>query len=65
MQLQSIKMIGCSIWALAVVAMALAVDVSGAGVVVAAAVGFLPPLAVLLLWKEPETMSEIINKARR
>jgi len=66
MRLHSIKMLVCSVWALAALAMAVAVDASGAGVAAAAALAFLPPLAVMLLWNEPpQTMSEIINKARR
>ena len=66
MQLEPIKMIICGVWALAVFAMAMAVNVSGVGLVAAAAFGLLPPLALLLLWNEPaQTMSEVINKARR
>jgi Na+/proline symporter len=66
MQLQRIKMIACAVWVLAVFAIAMAVDLSGVGVAAAAALAFLPPLALLLLWNEPtQTMSEIINKARR
>jgi hypothetical protein len=66
MQLQRIKMIACVVWVLAVFAIAVAVDLSGVGVAAAAALGFLPPLALLLLWNEPaKTMSEIINQARR
>ena len=66
MQLQRIKMIASGVWVLAVVAIAMAFNLSGVGVAAAAAVGFLPPLALLLLWNEPaQTMSEIINKARR
>lgn len=66
MQLQSIKMIACSMWALAILATAVALGASGAGIAAAAVFGLLPPLAILLLWNEPaQTMSEIINKARR
>ena len=66
MQLQRIKMIASGVWVLAVVAIAMAFNLSGVGVAAAAALGFLPPLALLLLWNEPaKTMSEIINQARR
>ena len=66
MQLQRIKMIASGVWVLAVVAFAIAANLSGVGMAAAAAIGFLPPLALLLLWNEPaQTMSEIINKARR
>ena len=66
MQLQPIKRIVCGVWALAVFTVALAAGASGIGVVAAAMFGFLPPLALLLLWNDPTpTMSEIINENRR
>lgn len=66
MQLQPIKIAVCGVWILVVLAGAMAIGVSGAGLVPAAAFAFLPPLALLLLWHEPaKTMSEIINQARR
>jgi hypothetical protein len=54
------------VWIVAVFATAMVINVSGIGMAAAAAFGFLPPLALLLLWNEPgQTMSQIINKARR
>jgi hypothetical protein len=66
MELQRIKMSISAVWVVAVLGVAMAVGVSGVGVAAAAAFGLLPPLALLLLWKDPaQTMSESINKARR
>jgi hypothetical protein len=66
MQLQRIKMIVSAVWVVAVLAVAMVVGVSGVGLAAAAAFGLLPPLALLLLWNHPsQTMSQIIDKARR
>lgn len=66
MELQRIKMIVSAGWVVAVLGVAMAVGVSGVGMAAAAAFGLLPPLALLLFWNDPsQTLSEIINKARR
>lgn len=66
MELQRLKMTFCAVWVVTVLAVAIAVGVSGVGVAAAAAFGLLPPLALLLFWNYPaQTMSQIINKARR
>jgi hypothetical protein len=68
MSLQQIKMFASAAWVLiaTVTAIALAVDISSTKGLMLAGFGFLPPLAILLLWNEPaQTMSESINKARR
>lgn len=66
MQLQHIKMIVAGGWALAMFAIAMAVDFSGFGTLAIAAIALLPPLALLLLWRDPSpTMSESITRARR
>jgi hypothetical protein len=66
MELNRIKIIATTTWVVAVLAITLLVGVSGAGIVAAAAVGLIPPLALLLLWNDPTpTLSESINKARR
>jgi hypothetical protein len=66
MQLQRIKMIAAAGWVLAVTTIGLTVGVPGVGAVAVAALAFLPPLALLVLWKEPaQTMSESISQARR
>jgi hypothetical protein len=66
MQLQRIKMVVAALWVLTVVAIAIVVDLSWAGGIALAAVGSLPPLALLLMWNDPSpTMSESINRARR
>jgi len=57
-----------AVWMLiaTVLAIALAVDMSWAKALMLGGFGLLPPLAILLLWKEPSrTMSESINDARR
>ena len=67
MQIQHVKMILAAVWMVAAaIVVALATGVSGVGVITFAAIGFLPPLAFLLLWSEPgPTMSESIARARR
>jgi hypothetical protein len=66
MPLQRIKHVVSAVWVVAVIVVAIAVDLSWTGGVVLAAVGALPPLALLLLWNEPApSMSETISRARR
>jgi hypothetical protein len=66
MQLQRLKMMVAAVWMLGAVAVATAADVSGVGAIAVAAIGILPPLAILLLWNDPpQTLSETINQARR
>ena len=66
MHLQRLKMIICAAWAAIVVALAVVFDLSGIVALAVAALGLLPPLALLMLWNEPQqTMSETINQARR
>ena len=66
MQLQRVKMIVAAAWALTVFIVAMAVGVSGIGLVAVTAIALLPPLALILLWNEPApTMSESISQARR
>ena len=67
MRLKQIKKVVASVWVLVAVVIGLAVGVRSAGGLVAlAALGLLPPLALMLLWNEPpETMSESIRDGRR
>jgi hypothetical protein len=65
-QLSNMKMLAAGGWVLIVFVAAVTIGVSGTGTIAAAAFGFLPPLALLLLWNDPpQTLSESINKARR
>jgi len=67
MQLQNAKMTFAAIW----ISMALVIGVlagvrSVGGIALLAGLGLLPPLVMLLRWKDPpQTLSESINKARR
>ena len=66
MELQKIKKIVAAGWMLTVLAVIVGTDLSGPIQLALAAVGLLPPLALLLWWNEPSpTMSEAINRARR
>ena len=68
MSLQLIKMSVAAVWTLiaTLIAIALTVDMSWTKGLLLAGFGLLPPLAILLLWREPaQTMSESINDARR
>jgi hypothetical protein len=66
MSLQQIKKTVAAVWILTATVIAIAVDMSWARGLLIAGLGFLPPLAILLLWNEPaRTMSESINDARR
>ena len=66
MELHYIKMTVASLWVLIAVVIAIVTDLPWPGLIAVAAVGLLPPLALLLLWNEPtQTISESIHKARR
>ena len=66
MSLQQIKMTGSAVWMLAALVIIVAARASMYANIVIAALGVLPPLALLLLWNDPEpTMSESINDAKR
>lgn len=66
MELQHIKMAVASLWVLTAVVIAIAIDPSWIVGIALAAVGLLPPLAILLLWNHPvQTMSERIREGRR
>jgi hypothetical protein len=67
MSLQYIKMALASSWLVAAIIVGVIARVTSPGGLVAiAALGLLPPLAMLLLWNEPrQTMSESIRNARR
>ncbi len=66
MKLQRIKMTLCGVWIALAVVSAVALNLPWKGVIFVAALGLLPPLAVLLLWNDPQqTMSESINENRR
>ena len=66
MRIQPIKITVCIAWTLSVLILALVAGLSGTSIMAAAAFGFLPPLALLMLWNDPApTMSEIINRGRR
>jgi hypothetical protein len=66
MQLQQIKMLVAASWMLVTLAIAIAARVSWPLHLAIAAVGLLPPLALLLWWNEPgQTMTESIDEARR
>jgi hypothetical protein len=67
MELQQIKSTVAAVWVLAATLVGLVAGVmSPGGLAVLAAIGLLPPLALLLLWNHPsETMSESIQQGRR
>jgi hypothetical protein len=66
MGLQRIKMLVCVAWVAATLAVAIAVRVTWPLQLAIAALGLLPPLALLLWWNEPgQTMTEAIDEARR
>lgn len=65
MQLQQIKMIVAASWVLVALTIAIAARVTWPFHLAIAALGFLPPLALLLWWNEPaQTMTEAIDEAR-
>jgi hypothetical protein len=67
MELQQIKSTVAAVWVLAAIVVGLIAGVtSPGGLVVLAALGLLPPLALLLLWNHPsQSMSESIQQGRR
>ena len=67
LRLQRIKLVSASVWVLLAVMVGIAFGVTSTGGLVAlAALGLLPPLALMLLWNDPpETMSESIRGGRR
>jgi hypothetical protein len=66
MQLQKIKMILAASWVLVTLATAITARVTWPLHLVVAALGLLPPLALLLWWNEPrQTMTEAIDEVRR
>ena len=67
MRLKQIKRVFGSVWVLVAVVVGVAAGVrSTGGFVALAALGLLPPLALILLWNDPpETMSESIRDGRR
>ena len=67
MGLQQIKSIVAATWVLTAIVVGLVAGVtSTGGLVLLAALGLLPPLALLLLWNDPsQSMSESIQQGRR
>jgi hypothetical protein len=67
MGLQQIKSTMAGAWVLGAVLIGLVAGARSAGsLVVLAALGLLPPLALLLLWNDPpQSMSESIQQGRR
>jgi hypothetical protein len=67
MGLQQIKWTVAAVWVLAATIVGLVGGVTSPGsLVVLAALGLLPPLALLLLWNHPaQSMSESIQQGRR
>jgi hypothetical protein len=66
MTVQRIKTTVSALWMVAALVAILVAGASMAGNLLIAALGVLPPVALLLLWNDPApTMSERINEARR
>ena len=67
MRLQYIKMAMATVWVFGTLLVGVVAQMtSAAGLIVLAAVSLLPPLAMLLLWNDPQqTMSESIREGRR
>jgi hypothetical protein len=67
MRIRSIKTTLAVGWVLAAILIGAVAGVQSAGaLVVLAALGLLPPIAMLVFWNEPtQTMSESISEARR
>jgi hypothetical protein len=66
MTLQNIKMIVSGVWMLTALVIAIVANVSWLAGIAIAALGVLPPLALLLWWNEPaQTMSESIRQAQQ
>jgi hypothetical protein len=66
MELQKLKMIVATSWMVVTLAVAVAAQVTWPVQLGIAALGLLPPLALLLWWNEPgQTMTEAIDEVRR
>ena len=66
MNLQRIKTTVSALWILAALVTMLVAGASMTANFIIAALGMLPPVALLLLWNDPApTMSERINEGRR
>jgi hypothetical protein len=66
MQLQRIKMVVAASWMLVTLAVAIAARVTWPLHLAIAALGLLPPLALLLWWNQPpQTLTEAIDEVRR
>ncbi len=66
MELHHIKMTVSGLWVLVAAVIAIVTDLSWPGLIAVAALGLLPPLALLLLWNDPtQTISESIHEAQR
>jgi hypothetical protein len=67
MELHQIKSTAAATWVLTAIVVGLGASVTSPGGLVAlAALGLLPPLALLLLWNHPtQSMSESIQESRR
>jgi len=66
MQLQRLKMVLAASWMLATLAVAISARVTWPLHLAVAALGLLPPLALLLWWNEPgQTTTEAIDEVRR
>jgi hypothetical protein len=66
MQLQRIKMIVAVSWVLVALGIVIGAPVTWPLHLAIAALGLLPPLALLLWWNEPsQTMTEAIDEVRR
>ena len=66
MELQRIKMIVCASWVTVTLAITIALPLTWPLQLGFAALGLLPPLALLLWWNDPgQTMTEAIDEVRR
>ena len=66
MRIRNIKMIVSGIWMLAALVIAILTHPSWVAGIVIAAIGVLPPVALLFWWNEPaQTMSESIRQAQQ
>jgi hypothetical protein len=67
MELRKIKSAVAAVWVLTAIVVGLVAGVtSTGGLALLAALGLLPPLALLLLWNDPsQSMSESIQQGRR
>ena len=67
MELRKIKSTVAAVWVLVAIVIGLVAGVTSVGgLVLLAALGLLPPLALLLLWNDPSpSLSESIQQGRR